>query len=966
MHIQKLVIYGFGQHEDIQIDLKGGINVFFGQNEAGKTTIQQFILSVLFGFPLRNQGLLRYEPKGGGKHGGQVHILHPEFGKVIVERTKGKSAGDVTVYFENGTRGDEESLKKVMYRYDRASFESIFSFTILQLQNFDKMTEDELSRTLLASGTTGVDAMNKLEQRASKEMNTLFKKSGKNPEMNVKIEEIRTLEQTLKDVRFKIDQYEPSILRISEIELNLKRLTSEELELKLQNEQFAKYRQVKPLLQQQQDVKNKLNSISQKTFPKEGIRRFVVLKDRVQELDIQIKQLQGNIEQAKVASFDKEPVAHIKQLESYLLKESEWHHLQLRKQQLSKEREQANQEMEQQMRLIGIKDEQHFSQVVKMDVSLQKEEHFQQIMNDLTKIEESLRYEQQGSIRLESELEETDRKLAELEDVKPTHEEIHLADKVPSLVNQLAELKARQHVSQEVEIPSNRSTIPFIVSGLILIVSILGAVLLNSWLIAGFGVVLAGIILAVLMKGNQPAPQSNKRDYREDISHIEKELAKAEQIATKVKLYQERQKQLLDQQSEKRHLLSKISTNLMSLKEQRLDSDQKLNEFLISHGFDGLTQTQLFPELFKRIRSIQELYQTVDQKSVELSDVIKEINLQLENMMELTNESLTESNAYHRLREVTNDWKNRQSKLAISEERKTEWMEQLSEKQKLFEVQSKEIEGLWQEAAVIDEASFYEADVAYSSYLSLQHELDTIEMQLNSIGEVFIPQVSEEDQNNRHEQLDERIATIEKTRHELLDERAMLKQQTNSLINDDHYGDVLQQFEQKKAELAELAQKWAVNKAVMEAIKQTMDNLKEKRLPFVLEKAQQFFTHLTGNRYEALEVNEEGIFEAINPQGIRYRIAELSQATKEQAYISLRFALAQSLLDTVPLPIIMDDPFVHFDRYRVNQMVQLMLNLESNHQFLYFTCHEEMKSIWPNAHVIDVATLHKERSVPTI
>ena len=186
MHIQKLVIYGFGQHEDLTIELKNGINVFFGWNEAGKTTIQQFMLSILFGFPLRNQGLLRYEPKGGGRHGGQVHIKHPEFGSVVIERIKGKSAGDVTVFFEDGTRGEEDALKKVLYRYDRSSFESIFSFSIHQLQNFDKMTEEELSRTLLASGTTGVDAITKLEQRATKEMNTLFKKSGKNPEMNLK------------------------------------------------------------------------------------------------------------------------------------------------------------------------------------------------------------------------------------------------------------------------------------------------------------------------------------------------------------------------------------------------------------------------------------------------------------------------------------------------------------------------------------------------------------------------------------------------------------------------------------------------------------------------------------------------------------------------------------------------------------------------------------------------------------
>ena len=128
-----------------------------------------------------------------------------------------------------------------------------------------------------------------------------------------------------------------------------------------------------------------------------------------------------------------------------------------------------------------------------------------------------------------------------------------------------------------------------------------------------------------------------------------------------------------------------------------------------------------------------------------------------------------------------------------------------------------------------------------------------------------------------------------KMRNDLLEEKASLRQQTNSMLSDESYGQSLQQFEQKKAELAELAHKWSVNKAITEAINQTMYDLKEKRLPYVLAKAQQFFNQLTNGRYDSLEVNEDGIFEAVNPQGIRYRIAELSQATKEQAYIS--FAL---------------------------------------------------------------------------
>ena len=67
MKIEKLIIYGFGKHEQVTVNLGPGINVLYGLNEAGKTTIQQFILHILFGFPQKNSALLRYEPKSGGQ-----------------------------------------------------------------------------------------------------------------------------------------------------------------------------------------------------------------------------------------------------------------------------------------------------------------------------------------------------------------------------------------------------------------------------------------------------------------------------------------------------------------------------------------------------------------------------------------------------------------------------------------------------------------------------------------------------------------------------------------------------------------------------------------------------------------------------------------------------------------------------------------------------------------------------------
>ena len=68
-----------------------------------------------------------------------------------------------------------------------------------------------------------------------------------------------------------------------------------------------------------------------------------------------------------------------------------------------------------------------------------------------------------------------------------------------------------------------------------------------------------------------------------------------------------------------------------------------------------------------------------------------------------------------------------------------------------------------------------------------------------------------------------------------------------------------------------------------------------------------------------------------------------------------------SLKNKAPFPIIMDDPFVHFDRFRLQQMVQLMTELQEQHQLLYFTCHENMRYVWKDAHIVQVETLLDEK-----
>jgi len=263
---------------------------------------------------------------------------------------------------------------------------------------------------------------------------------------------------------------------------------------------------------------------------------------------------------------------------------------------------------------------------------------------------------------------------------------------------------------------------------------------------------------------------------------------------------------------------------------------------------------------------------------------------------------------------------------------------------------------LLEESGAADIEEFHQFHLEWLRKKELQQELDLVRSQLEAIGAAD-PKQEETDYSIKDyiNDLEEELSLLKNERNQIMNERAELQQKVNHLLTDEDYEMKLQKYEEKKAQFNELAHRWSVDKAIIEAIRSTMAELKEKSLPAVLSKACDYFQRLTGDAYTAMEIHPDGHFEAIRTDGLRFRIAELSQATKEQAYLALRFSLAVSMQRSHPFPIIMDDPFVHFDRLRLQQVINLIKELQAHHQFIYFTCHEEMCEAWPEAQTIDVA-----------
>lgn len=139
MKILEIYIYGYGQLENVTINSLADFQVFYGENEAGKSTLMAFIHGVLFGFPSKQSSELRYEPKHSTKYGGKLRIFHKEHGFAVIERVKGKAAGDVKVMMDSGVSGGEELLKELIGNFDKSLFQAVFSFNLQGLQNIHQM-----------------------------------------------------------------------------------------------------------------------------------------------------------------------------------------------------------------------------------------------------------------------------------------------------------------------------------------------------------------------------------------------------------------------------------------------------------------------------------------------------------------------------------------------------------------------------------------------------------------------------------------------------------------------------------------------------------------------------------------------------------------------------------------------------------------------------------------------------------
>lgn len=102
------------------------------------------------------------------------------------------------------------------------------------------------------------------------------------------------------------------------------------------------------------------------------------------------------------------------------------------------------------------------------------------------------------------------------------------------------------------------------------------------------------------------------------------------------------------------------------------------------------------------------------------------------------------------------------------------------------------------------------------------------------------------------------------------------------------------------------------------------------------------FATLTGRPGRAVRLDERFRVAIREPDGGDLAIAQLSQGAADQLLLSIRFAVADLLSGAVPLPLFLDDPFVHCDEARLEQIRCALSRMAATRQWILLTHRSEL------------------------
>ena len=987
MFIKKIHIYGYGKLENYQLDFSRGVNVLYGENEAGKSTIFSFIHAMLFGFPQRNQAAPSYEPNGGVKYGGRLTVEWPEHGEMIVERVKNTQGTECKLYQDGKIIGSEIELQERLKGMDRGFYESIYSFNLDGIQEISRLNEEEIGRYLFFAGISGSERLWDLENGLQKQMDQLFKPSGKKPEINQKLAELKESSRQLQKARERENEYNQLMDRKEQLS---KAIAEQRERLEQSKDRLVHLREWKRLLPNIQElsvINARLSELGEGHFPAGGIKRMDTIEaERLAKetlFQTQLSKLSALREERQNLAYEEQWVqmeSDVHQMER-ILDHWEMHEEELRAKSIELKHMEA--------RMYKLQEELHMNlgeeRIASLDTSVFRKEEIKQL-------ELEMRTLQKRKNELDSQFEQEKLKLEQLEKTLALYESKLLPDEERERLEKrhkafqrsagaggeketlamLERLKSRREKLRGTERKAlKKKKRGLNLAGIfVILVSIL--VIFTGKMLLGLGFGIAGILLIFLFRQFMESDMKAS-ELDEEILYIEEKLAHSARsfdgqedngLDERLLLEDAQNRSQYEKELYRKERQNEIFEGLIQAFEKWEQEKQRCETRLIAIGDEWslpqeISQSMLF-EAFERLEDMKDIIlekNRIHASIDECNHLIQGYAAKLKNLANIFGVSTNQPKReiYSQIRQKLEAALLVKSESIRLDERIDDVKEEVGPLEEVCKQLMNEREKLLKEADCSSLTDFYQ----YGKEAEEREQLLAAKRQLM----IQLGEFSEFERYLRTNaaELEERIGGEEDNSSSLerqielgLKELAEVEYDIKRLEEDGTVESLQFSHQKLQEDFCDISRKWAKLAVAKGILQETIKKYKDERFPAILNQSNEYLRYLTNGKYEKMMFSNDGAGLMLqDDNGGFIHARDLSRGTAELAYVSIRLALAMTIEGRKDLPLMMDDTFVNFDDSRTERVLSLLKQIgQRNHQILFMTCHEKIKEHFTPQEVI--------------
>ncbi len=883
MEIREIQIDGFGVFSAKKLKgVSSGLNIIYGPNEFGKTTLLEFIRCMLFGFPKKSQKVNQYAPVNGGRLGGILKCILDSGQLISVDRYEDRKEGPI-IRTESIENQGQSYLDSLLGYANKEVFKNLYAFTIDELHDIQSLQGEEIKSRIYGVGMgLGEISLEKIEKEIEKDCKEIFKPKGES-RMGIALAKINEVEKEVLQAQENLEKFNELTNALSKMNNEKSKKVKEINDTELTNKLLETRIELFPVVV---EILNALEEVDQMevvlNFPKNGIGKLSSIQIDRQNLLEQVKEEEKNYNGLKNG------LSNMVVNDDLLQREGDILFLQ-----------QSLTEIQ-----SIIKDE--------MKVKNERENLNIQIVDDLHAM---------GSGWTEEKV--TQFELSELEkkEIQGFYDRLSESRLNENSAKEKLNLYKEQKESKKPEPkPSLSPWKPALSYGLIGvgIGGIAAGVFFGDHIYLGAGIVL--IVSGVLLR-NKILIKTKPEEELEDSLELSLSRALEEAIIKREEIFNEwsmwRNERHLDP-----HLgplaTEKLDDKASSIKirmAQRKSIDGRLEDmaktidevlacikkvvpFLKNFVLDNdiATSIQVICRYFDEARILKEKRENLKNQSLELVERInslkqkvEEKNLELSKLLKSVN--------------------------AVDEDR-------FIEKSKIIERKN------YLDRKIAEKRGYIQSRVG-----------------LGAAYEKFIESVQSSNPEENHQKLSslsKKLSELNTEKDELLQVMGETKTRVDYLVDNEDMSKKQAELEIDRQKIREYGRGWAVNKIALYMLDKARKKYEKERQPEVIKAAEEIFKFVTQGSYTRLfkPMDSDDIFIVDGNEKMK-GLLEMSRGTREQLYLALRFGLISEYEKrSEPLPLVMDDIFVNFDDDRNKKMLDRLRQFSDKRQVIVLTCHK--------------------------